>query len=162
MEDHPAVRKYAHSFAAITGLELDDLLQEARIACWNAEVGAIGSIKYDPRKASINTFITWCVYRHLCGIAERHKRTYQISNELNEAIPDQHTPLPDKNLLLAELIRELPDDARIAVNLVLGDVDAIVGLTTRKARGYIRQTLGWSPSRARAAFLTVNEMLSML
>lgn len=158
MKDHPAVLKYAYSFSTTSGMDLDDLLQEARIARWNAEQGVLGNVEYDPRKSSFNTFATYCVYRHLCGITDRHKRVHPITHELDEGMPDRSMPAPDRNLLLTELIRDLPEDARVMVDLVLNDV-AAMDLTAHKARAYFRKRLGLSQGRVNVAFSAVTEML---
>ena len=85
---------------------------------------------------------------------------------------DARTPSPDRRLLLAELVRGLPEDARAVVALVLGDVGGLEtarlrrrlmvsggDLTARGARAYIRQALGLSRKRANAAFVAVTNML---
>jgi DNA-directed RNA polymerase specialized sigma24 family protein len=195
MKDHPAVLKYANSFAGSTDMELDDLLQEGRLAHLRARRAADaardmgyprGGPGYDPAKASFDTYATHSVYRGLCSALGRDRRqkpddvSYVSIDEQNEdsesskyhQFEDTRTPPPDRRLLLIELIRELPDDARAVVLLVLGDVGGLEsqhlrrrspptgsGLTTHKARSYIRQTLGLSRDRAEAAFSAVAAML---
>lgn len=154
MKDHPAVTKYARSFARNSGMEEEDLLQEARMAWWYA----ITWEKYDPHKASMNTFITGCTHRHLCTITERHKRRALPVQELTDWLPDRHTPKPDRQLLLAELIRELPSDARTLVNLVFSDPQAME-LITSKARTYFCEKLGLPRSRINRAIEAIAKML---
>jgi hypothetical protein len=172
MKDHPAVLKYAHEFARTSGVELDDLLQEARIAQWKAQ--AAGS--YDPHLASLDTFVTTGVYRAMCSAVPRLRRgtppssEYQV--ELSIDLSDQSGPPPDRSLLLAELIRELPVDARAVVELVLdkGDAGILVDQVLANAKGardrlrsYVRRVLGLRRGdRAEAAFSAVTNMLAEL
>jgi DNA-directed RNA polymerase specialized sigma24 family protein len=182
MKDHPAVIKYARSFAATSGAELDDMLQVARIALQKAE-RAVETGKYDPRKASFNTYATWAVYRGMCSAVARRERTIpegwdptvRTGREDNgrastaDEMADEVTPAPDRRLLLAELIRELPSDARAVVDLVLGDtagdlvdlaLDGHPGAIDR-LRSHIRRALGLRRGdRAEAAFGAITEMLA--
>ena len=189
MKDHPAVLKFANSFASTTDVEFDDLLQEARIAYLRARRAADaardmgyprGGPGYDPAKASFDTYATHSVYRGLCSALGRDRRQrpsdvayvrVDDEDELHQ-LADAHTPLPDRRLLLAELIRGLPEDARAVVALVLGDIGGLEtarlrrrlmvsggDLTARGARAYIRQALGLSRDRADAAFVAVTNML---
>jgi DNA-directed RNA polymerase specialized sigma24 family protein len=196
MKDHPAVLKYARAFAEANSIDPDDMLQEARIAVWRAEC-AVESGQYDPRKASFNTYATTAVYRRMCSVLDNHKRilanggdnlnggrdTFQLLNyhrkwtdserDINEIeeIPDQLSPGPDRALILAELIRELPDDARAVVDLVLGDLpgdlvdqvlDGVRGASVR-LRSHIRRALRLRRGdRAAAAFSAITEMLASM
>src|ERR1700722_12302043 len=62
--------KLASSFARTTGIDRDDLLQEARIAYWWAD--ACG--KYDPHHAAFSTYATHCVTRRLCDVVRASHR----------------------------------------------------------------------------------------
>lgn len=159
MKDHPAVRKYGHSFARSTGMETEDALQEARLAFVRAE-RAVDDGRYDPRLASFNTFATHCVYRAMCSEASRRRGRNDPTEELSDEIPDGVTPSPDRRLVLAELVRELPADARACVELVLGSVE--VEASARAVRQYARRVLGMSKSRVDASFSAVAEMLASI
>jgi DNA-directed RNA polymerase specialized sigma24 family protein len=182
--DHPSVLRYANSFARTTNLELDDLLQVGRMAHARAET-AIDTGQYDPRKSSFNTFTTRVVYRELCSELEWSRRhsgppTVSLDAEDEEEdgprrgvgeLADETTPAPDRRLVLAELIRELPEDARAVVDLVLGDlpdglVDAVldgVRGAPQRLRSYVRRTLGLRRGdRAEAAFSAIAEMLASI
>jgi hypothetical protein len=182
MKDHPAVLKYAHAFASINGMELDDALQDARLAHAKA-LRAIDTGDYDPRKASFNTYATTAVYHGMCSALSRSKRKIPEgydprhlgcdhggwTEDESDVVPDESTPSPDRRLMLAELIRELPDDARAVVDLVLDDsagelVDLVLDGANGaqdKLRKYIRQVLGLRRGdRASAAFSAIAEMLA--
>jgi DNA-directed RNA polymerase specialized sigma24 family protein len=167
MTDHPAILKYAAVFARTTGMDYKDVLQEARIAYHKAE-RAIATGQYDPRKSSFDTFATNCVYHSMCNLYAKHKRHPPVMDELDETIMDHTTPPPDRGLLLAQLIRDLPDDARAIVNLVLSDaasdlVDRVLSGAdgaVRRLKRYIRRELGLRRGdRAEAAFTAISKML---
>lgn len=172
MKDHPAVLRYARSFARTTGIDLDDLLQEARIAYFRAEA-AIESGKYDARISSFDTYATNAVYHHMCKVHAARRREVDASGEEPDAdvLADTSTPLPDRQLIFAELVRELPEDARAVVDLVLGDLPAEIidpvlsGVkgASRRLREYIRLKLGLRRGdRAAAAFDAIGEMISLI
>lgn len=166
MRDHPAVIRYARSFSRHPELEHDDLMQVGRLAIWRAE-RAIGTGQYDPRISSWDTYATNCVYKAMCReLAERRReRALQVVSLGEEAsideLADGHGLPPDGRLFLHDLLRELPDDARAVVELVIGDeagdlVDAALsgarGATAR-LRSYVRRSLGLRRGdRAAAAF----------
>jgi RNA polymerase sigma factor (sigma-70 family) len=177
MKDHPAVLRYAHAFAATTDVELDDLLQEGRMAVDHAKRKADAE-QYDAARSSFDTYATHAVYRGMCSALRKHRRQHRLDivASLDDAdapqFEDAATPSPDRRLLLAELIRELPEDARAVIALVLDDVPGLgterirrrsapPGSATsgRDVRSYIRRTLGLSHARANAAFAAVSAML---
>jgi DNA-directed RNA polymerase specialized sigma24 family protein len=187
MKDHPAVLKFAHKFAATTDVELDDLLQEGRLAVHRARRAADrarelnyprGNGGYDPHVSAFDTYTTHAVYRGMCSALRKHRRQNRLdivaSLDDTDApqFEDAATPSPDRRLLLAELIRELPEDARAVIALVLDDVPGLGTERLRRRRAppgsetsdrgvksYIRRTLGLSHARANAAFAAVSAML---
>lgn len=179
MRDHPSVLRYAASFHRTTGLDLDDLLQEARVAHLRA-VRAEENGKYDPHISSFDTYATNAVYHHMCRVHGANRRGAEVLGEdlsgeedasFEETLVDDRTPAPDRRLLLAELVRELPDDARAVVDLVLGDLPAevidpvLAGVrgASKKLREYVRLALGLRRGdRAAAAFDAIGDMLSSL
>jgi DNA-directed RNA polymerase specialized sigma24 family protein len=168
MKDHPAVLKYANSFARTTGMDLNDALGEARVA-YSRALRAIDTGQYDPHLASFDTYVTHAVYRGMCSAAARSRRAVQTIEGIDDELPDE-APSPNRRLLLAELIRELPDDARAVVDLVLGDgiPDALVDRVLAGSRGaidklrsHIRRALGLRRGdRAEAAFAAISDMLA--
>lgn len=152
--------KLANSFARTTGLDREDLLQEARIAYWWAD--ACGG--YDPHKAAFSTFATHCVYRRLCDLASASKRAPVIEgsrDDEREADFADPAPSPEDAAVFADLLRSLPDDARMVVSMVLGDAQALAGMTRRGARAAVRTALpsDWTPRQADRAFRAVSRAL---
>jgi hypothetical protein len=184
MRDHPSIIRYARSFARTTGMDLDDLLQEARVGYLRA-VRADEAGQYDPRIASFDTYATNAVFRHMCKVHGRCRRgegellgedlarswSEEGDATFEETIADESTPAPDRYLILSELVRELPDDARAVVDLVLGDLPAevidpvLAGVkgASRRLREYVRAALGLRRGdRAEAAFDAIGEMLGSI
>lgn len=146
----------AASFAATTGIDRDDLLQEASLAYWRARSGGA----YDPHFAAFNTFATHCVYRHLCSVA-RTGRRYPQHEELqpNDNRLSTNDPSPEDRLIFAEMLRDLPEDARTVVSLILGDAQAMASLTRAAAKRALKKALPWPPHRLEAAFSSITEAL---
>ena len=69
--DQPRQQRYLTKMASqvsqATGLEYDDLHQQARLAYWQAK----NDPRYDPRKASLATFCSRCTFTHLCSYAAK-------------------------------------------------------------------------------------------
>jgi RNA polymerase sigma factor (sigma-70 family) len=151
--EHPAVLRYARSFSRSTGLEYEELLQVGRIAVWRAEL-AVERGNYDPHASSFATYATNCVRMAMCKelAAHRHRvSTADLGEEATvEDLVDDYSVSPDGRLVIAQLVRDLPDDARAVVELVLGDVpgevlDAVLAGArgaSQRLRSYIRRTLG--------------------
>lgn len=151
--DHPAVLRYARSFSRTSDLEYDELMQVGRIAIWRAELAAERGT-YDPHISSFATYSTNCVRLAMCKELAAHRRgpqTADLGEEVTvEDLADDRSPSPDGRLVLAQLVRDLPDDARAVVELVLGDVpgevlDAVLSGArgaSQRLRSYIRRTLG--------------------
>jgi DNA-directed RNA polymerase specialized sigma24 family protein len=149
--------KYARSFSQSNNIEYDDLLQEAELACWNAEYDG----SYDPRKAALTSYQTTCVFRHLCSVTDSIKRKrlpgYQV--EMSDLLPDK-SPNPEDTAVFYELVRQLPDDARVVTDLVFSN-DFLAGLDPTKSKNIIREVLGWSNDRINSAFNAITGMLRL-
>lgn len=150
--DIPA--RIAASFAATTGLERDDLLQEALLAAWRSEE------HYDPELAAWSTYSTHVVTRRLCSVAERHRRHHpdHRHDELGEHLASPESS-PEDRMVFLGLIRQLPEDARAVVSLALSDAQDLLGLTPRGVRAAVRAALGWPAGRADAAIDDVVRLL---
>lgn len=152
MTDDRVPARIAASFAATTGMERDDLAQEARIAAWRAEE------HYDPELAAWSTYATHCVTRRLCSVADRHRRWHPQHEELGEHLASAE-PSPEDRLIFLDLLRSLPEDARTVADLALSDAHGLLGLTPRAVRSAIRTALSWPADRADAAVAEVTRLL---
>ena len=142
-------RKLAWSFHHTTGLEFEDLYQEACLAyCW-----AERDSNYDPRKAAFTSFAYMCMRSHLCNIvtkcradASRRFPTDTIAL-LNDWEAIDNAPAPDEELEFREQLGELSKEARFVIRLVFESPHEYLCLTSREAQAKIRQYLrdqGWS------------------
>lgn len=152
MED--IIRYHASSFARSTGIEEEDLTQEARLAAYLAASDG----RYDPCKASLATYASTRVYRHLCQVNRKEARHPRVTCELDEDMP-LDAPSPEDVTLFWELIRQLPEDARTVVDLVLGNAPAVANLSPMDSKQIVAETLGWPRARLREAYGAVTGML---
>lgn len=159
---HDDVAQYhARRFAAGGGIEYDDLLQEARLAMWRA-----GS-RYDPGLASARTYGSTCARRHLCTVVARHGRRALPTVSLFDREGDDDLidrlaadgPAPDAHAVLMDVIRQMPEDARTVVGLVLGDAAAVAGVARAEARAVIGEALGWPADRLARAYAAIGAAL---
>lgn len=143
--------KAAWSFTRTTGMEQEDLLQEARLAVIRAEP------HYNPHKAAWSTFSTTCVTRQLCGVVSAERRKHPQHEELGDWLPSQE-PGPEDRAIFMELLRQLPEDARTIVDMIFSDASIMAGMTPARARRTIKAVLMWPADRvdvACAAIVTV-------
>lgn len=139
-------------------IEFEVLEQEALEAVWRAQDGD----RYDPCKAGFATFATTCATRQLLTLAQTHRRRYLPTDSLDAVetgmldargwLIDDRQPSPEHSAIFAELIRQLPDDAKTVVQLILGDASAFGGLASRRAKKLIADALGWPAERLLSAF----------
>ena len=147
----------AASFARSTGLEREDLAQEARLAAWRAEQ------RYDPELAAWSTFSHSAVTRQLCTVLNRHRRYHSGHVELADEQASQEASQEDR-LVFLDMLRQLPEDARTVAELALSSGDELLGLAPNSwsagsLRDAIRTALGWPASRVNAA---VNDVVRLL
>ena len=145
----------ARGFARTTGLEYDDLAQEAKIAYWKAE----NDPRYDPHKAGVATFCSMCTHRTLCNYTAR-QQTYATHHQIepiDPAIPDDRVP-PDDAVYFRELLGALPDDAKTIVGLMFGEAARV---STGNMREFVRKRLYrvWPRWRIDQAFRAIAQML---
>lgn len=153
-------------------IEREVLEQEAMTAVWRAE-SRTGPGAYDPHLSSLRTFSTVCARRDLLTLAERHARTAistvplyahadgreSTNLMLAETIADD-APDPEQAAIFGEMLRQLPEDARTVVRLILEDAEAFVGASPRRARGLVAEALGWTSGRLRGAFVSIEAALT--
>lgn len=142
-------------------IEYEVLHQEALAAVWRAQDGD----RYDPCKAGFATFATTCATRQLLTLVQTHRRRCLPMESLDAVeagmlesrgwIVDDRQPSPEHSAIFAELIRQLPDDARTVAQLVLGDASTFGGLASRRAKRLIADALGWPADRLLSAFSDV-------
>lgn len=152
MTDDRLLLRIAASFATTTGMERDDLAQEARLAAWRAEE------HYDPELAAWSTYATRCVTRRLCSVVDRHRRWHPQHSELIDDVASLEPSEEDRAVFL-DLVRQLPEDARTVVSLVTSDATDLMGLTPRAVRAAIRRALSWPSDRIDAAVADVLRLL---
>lgn len=154
------VRKLAWSFHRTTGIEYDDLVQEAAF-CWYKWV--VDNPQYDPRRCAFTTWATMCIKSHLLNIAIRHRRS--ASSEmtiLNDDIRD-NGPQPHQNLEFLEELRALSDEGRLVVRMIFDAPYELLHLTPHQAQRELLEKLkeeyGLTHQQARAAIAEVRELL---
>lgn len=145
----------AGGFAKTTGLEFDDLYQQARLAYWQASKDP----RYDPRKASIGTFCSLCTYNQLCSYAAKQKAWAERlpTEPLDETMPEQR-PSQEDTVYFRELMRALPDDAKTIIKMMFAESD---DTGPSKMRERIREKLHrvWTKVRLEQAFHDIKIML---
>ena len=146
---------YASRLAATTGIDYDDLLQEARIAEWKA----IQS--YNPDHSSLKTYMSRCLYNRLLTVVKCHGRKSvpygtAVALDSDESAFEliDNSPSQEDVSIFADLLRQLPEDAKILVHLVLSDVATVSNIDDVKQIASDR--LSWAPARIRLAITCIS------
>jgi hypothetical protein len=150
--------KLAIQYAFSTGIDFGHLYSEALQAYWLAEIDP----SYDPRKSAFVTFATNCVKNQLNSVVYSYRRKHPpIFSELDESMPDTQ-PSPDHIAFFVELVQQLPNDAKVVVQIALSD--ATDGVPYSRIRSAIRNMLRpvWPPSRIDKAFQALTTMLKQV
>jgi len=134
------------------GAEYEDLEQIAAQAVWRAEG------RYDPHASSLATFSTVCATRDLLSHVDRRVRRQLVTEELGEHEVDPG-PSPEYAAIFGEMVRQLPEDARTVVRLVMEDASVFGGLASETARRMIGRALGWPAERLQDAFASIEASL---
>lgn len=157
VDDLEAVAQYhAITFHKSTGVEYDELLQEARCAAWLAASGGV----YDPHKAALKTYASHYVFNKLFTLVGKHQRKHPNTVEIDEYVVADE-PTPEDVVYFHELLRQLPEDARTVVSMVLEDAGSVANLAPTKARQIIANGLNWPKDRLREAFAAITQILSI-
>ena len=147
MDNIDLIRKIAWSFHQTTGIEFDDLFQEAYI-------GYAHAMKtYDPKKGKISTHIWWCVSaqlkRYLYQQEEYKCKKYQNGFILSmEDINVESFKVTYQNHFWESLTRE----AQEIVELVLTTPTPFIKngrIKARKRVGNIMTQRGWSMKKVK-------------
>lgn len=127
------IRKIAWSFHRSTGLDWDDLFQEAALAYYKA------LDTYDPSRGKITTYMWWVIISHLKNyLQEQSKWNGNILSvdEVDIDKPVEHTPMFEK----------LTNDAQQIANVVLQSPRTFAHMQPVKAHQRIAQKMiqrGW-------------------
>lgn len=125
------IRKIAISFSLTTGIDMDDLFQEANLACLEA-------IKeYNPNKGRVSTYVWHCVHNHL-------------KNYVKEEIKQKHISLDsirvNKSYEFSPFFNSLSQEAIEIARLVLKKPKNFICMTKETAQLKITTDLlqkGW-------------------
>lgn len=155
------VSYHAHRFADTTGIDVEDLMQEGRIAANRAIERR--NTSYDPSKASMKTYANRAIHNRMCDLAKRaSKRVSTVplkSNDDGEVLePADDGPTPERVSIFVDLVRQLPEDARTVVALVLEEASPVdrIGDVAR----VVSERFGWSADRAQLAIASIGNALS--
>jgi DNA-directed RNA polymerase specialized sigma24 family protein len=157
----------AHRFARITGMDVDDLMQESRLAAL-AAVGRTAE-HYDPRKASMFTYLSAAISWRLTDVARKAGRRVPTVSIDTAGGDDEEGgargievadpgPSPEDLAIFRDLLRQMPDDALAVVRLVLDDASSIANLVD--VRRAVARRLGWTADRVEVAVACVGLALS--
>lgn len=135
--------KLAWSFHHRTGLEVEDLFQEA---CFAYYMWAERDPNYDPRKAAFASYAYMCMRSHLCNVVTKCRDTASKDKEYPTQLIILQ-PAPDEALAFREQLAGLSEEARFVIRLVFESPNEYLCLTSRGAQAKIREYLrdeGWS------------------
>ena len=111
------LRKLAWSFAGTTGLDFEDLFQEAALTWCKIEK----SDRYDCRKSAFNTYAYLCINNHLKTMATRDKkyRNYNVAadDQQLQAIADKKAT-PEQSAQWHDRLHLLSAEAQFVLKLI--------------------------------------------
>ena len=133
-------RKIAHYYSRRTGVNYDDMLGEALLEYARAlEAKRDGT--YDPEKSAFTTY-AWMRMRSRLGKVVNHRRYRPIgAEEPSLGIPDEASAPPDRRASVASALSGLPDDAALAVRMVLESPAEYAGMNRYAAQLRVRREL---------------------
>ena len=153
MENINLLRKIVWSFHKSTGVDWDDLFQEAAYAYFTSIE------KYDPKKGKLSTHVWHCVSNHLKNyLREEFKQTGFI--DYHEALEDI---LPNLSTNHPTFFDSLTDDAKYMANIVLSSQKKFVVLSTEQAKTRLIRIMlknGWNGKRITKALLNLKKVCS--
>ena len=133
MENLNLIRKIAWSFHSTTGLDWDDLFQEAALAYFEA------LNQYDPSRGKITTFMWYTITNHLKNYLKKQQKWNGNIVSIDE-VKNQSTV---DNLLFESLSRDAGQIAKV----VLSSPKTFTGMPTDIARRHVTRVMirrGWS------------------
>ena len=148
MENKNLLRKIALSFHLSTGLDFDDLYQEASLAYLTA------MRTYDPDKGRITTYLWYCVHNRLNDYLRLQKECKaSYLEEEPEEIVYEHQPFWER----------ISKDAQKIASLVLSFPNDYLNLSPENSVSKIRRILlrqGWKKERIENTFLELKANFS--
>ncbi len=137
MENINLIRKIAWSFHRTTGLEWDDLFQEAALAYLEA------LRTYNPEKGRITTYMWWCITSRLKDYLREERKYKQPICSIEDVDVDYPTAC-------TPLFESLSNDAQLITDIIQATPKKFIALTPQLAkRRVIKITIrkGWSRTR---------------
>jgi len=111
-------------------------------------------LKWDPAKSAFTTYAWHCTWNALRDVA-RQRRRWGEKIVGNSELSDRAI---DSRFNLAEFLRELSDDARIVVHVVLDTPREFADMGKNSVRDYLGR-IGWATERISESFSEMRESL---
>jgi len=147
-------RKIAWSFHRTTGLDFDDLVQEACLAYVMAEQDP----NYDPRKSAMTSYAYMSMRWHLCTVTQRMLRTPHSDQEPPEEIDTR--PNPEEAAIDT---MQYTDEVRFLIKLIFEGPGEYMSLPPKKAFERLTRDLasiyGWPTGKISRAVDQMREVL---
>jgi RNA polymerase sigma factor (sigma-70 family) len=145
MDNINLIRKVAWSFHKSTGLEWDDLFQEAAIAYYEALES------YDPSRGKISTYMWWCMISRLKNYRKEQDeyKCRKYDGEINYLEDVTLTKHPAQ--IASEFWESLSEEATQIANLIFASSKKFVSLPYEQVEERIIHVMtrqGWSIERA--------------
>lgn len=132
MENLNLIRKIAMSFSLTTGIDFDDLCQEASLAYLEA-------IKtYNPNKGKISTYVWHCIHNRLKNYLKQEEKNKALSFE------DIEVSLATKQIPFWE---RLSNDAQKLANIVIASPDKFLNLRKTARLKAIKNEAQWGKTK---------------
>jgi DNA-directed RNA polymerase specialized sigma24 family protein len=138
MENEKLIKKIAWSFAQTTGLEYDDLYQEASLAY----LEALSS--HDPSRGRITTHLHTCVSNRLKNYIKKQEKFLPL-DDLDFDKPHSSSPFWE----------ELSRNALSVAEIILESPEGFLRLTKRESTKKVKKILlekGWGQRRIQKGF----------
>lgn len=148
MDNVNLIRKVAWSFHKSTGMDWDDLFQEAAIAYYE-------SLKtYNESRGKITTHTWNCITNHLKNYLkeQRKYKDYIWEEELSSLMKVKHTKHPAQ--VTSEFWEALTNEAQVIAGMILFTPRRYIGRTAEEIEERIMRIMvcnGWSRKKVNAA-----------
>ena len=139
MDNLGLIRKIAWSFHKSTGLDWDDLFQEAALAYLECLQ------RYDPTRGKITTYMWQVITCRLLNYIKNEAKYSQPLSSMEDRIREVDTPVE-----FSSLLDHLSLEAREITRIILKEQERYIQNTPEEARKEIAKTLrrqGWSWKR---------------
>lgn len=120
------VRKLAWSFHRTTGIDFEDLVQEACLT-WHAYVE--DNPKYDPRRMALTSYAYLCIRSGFLTMASKRQHfvglpeDFELSND---------NPSPEDREIFIDGLRSLSKEANLIVKMIFEAPDEFLGIGSRR------------------------------